>query len=106
MTDVTTERERSADLPSAPSDTPASPPADNDLDLEALLREFDEKTQTPAPESDITDGNVANGLDQSVDEQLTDLLRSPEDKQHIDELTQQIEGFRTAEHRRAELEAF
>jgi hypothetical protein len=102
MTETITERERPEDSPSVP--TP-------DTDLDALLREYDEKTASQAPESteSASGADVSAESDirsQSVDEQIADLLRSPEDTQRIDELTQQVDGFRTAEHRRAELEAF
>jgi hypothetical protein len=84
-------------------DTPASPPAD---DLDSLLQQWDDTVGKAEQGSDgnSPDGNVST--DPSVDQQIADLLRSPEDTQRISELTSQVDSLRAEEHRRGELQAF
>jgi hypothetical protein len=82
----------------------SSPPAPADDGIQALLDEYDranalQSDQTPTTE----EGGQAR--DNALDELIAGFDNSA-DKQRIDELTQQVDGYRTAEHRRSELEAF
>src|SRR5262249_31449379 len=80
---------------------PASPPAD---DFDSLLREFDERT-AQQPET-VPDNSAHTSQAPDIDALLAEFGGPSAEQQRIDELTQQVDGFRTAEHRRAELQAF
>jgi hypothetical protein len=84
----------------------AATPAQSD-DLDSLLAEFDavrSKGAEPEPEQPATDQNLSadKGGQSDFDQQIADLLRSPEDQRQIDQLTGEINNLRTAEFYRAE----
>jgi hypothetical protein len=86
--------ERPREDETAPVDTPAGPPAD---DLDSLLEQWDQTVGKAETEQSDNLPTQSTTDDQSVDQQLADLLRSPEDTQRISDLEGELGSVRQQE---------